>query len=87
MSSTAHVSAQAAAAAAWLTPEDCRLSDLLAVLDEQTRLEDYPHASRVDGAVVKSHPPVSRGLTSNCSTTARRGRSIASITHAATSSA
>ena len=52
MSSTAHVSAQAAAAAAWLTPEDCRLSDLLAVLDEQTRLEDYPHASRVDQQVL-----------------------------------
>ena len=52
MSSTAHLSAQAAAAAAWLTPEDCRLSDLLAVLDEQTRLEDYPHASRVDQQVL-----------------------------------
>ena len=52
MSSTAHLSARAAAAAAWLTPEDCRLSDLLAVLDEQTRLEDYPHASRVDQQVL-----------------------------------
>ena len=32
--------------------EDCRLSDLLAVLDEQTRLEDYPHASRVEQQVL-----------------------------------
>lgn len=56
MSSTAHLSAQAAAAhaaaPAWLRPEDCRLSDLLAVLDEQTRLEDYPHASRVEQQVL-----------------------------------
>ena len=44
----------------WLRAEDCRLEDLLAVLDTETLLADYPFASRVeqgvlvyDGAVVR----------------------------------
>jgi ectoine hydroxylase-related dioxygenase (phytanoyl-CoA dioxygenase family) len=37
---------------AWLTAEDCRLEDLLAVLAHETRLEDYPHASRVEQQVL-----------------------------------
>lgn len=40
------------AAPAWLTPGDCRLEDLLEVLREQTRLEDYPHAARVEQQVL-----------------------------------
>ena len=39
-------------APAWLSADDCRLEDLLAVLDDQTRLEDYPHASRVEQQVL-----------------------------------
>jgi ectoine hydroxylase-related dioxygenase (phytanoyl-CoA dioxygenase family) len=42
----------AAGAPAWLRAEDCRLEDLLAVLADQTRLEDYPHASRVEQQVL-----------------------------------
>ena len=36
----------------WLRTEDCHLSDLLAVLDEPTRLEDYPLASGVEQGVL-----------------------------------
>ena len=36
----------------WLTRDDCRLHDLLEVLDDRTRLEDYPHASRVEQEVL-----------------------------------
>jgi ectoine hydroxylase-related dioxygenase (phytanoyl-CoA dioxygenase family) len=36
----------------WLTREDCRLQDLLEVLDDETRLEDYPHATRVEQEVL-----------------------------------
>ncbi len=35
-----------------LHPEDCRLTDLLAILTERTRLTDYPHAERVEHDVV-----------------------------------
>ena len=35
----------------WLLPQDCRLADLLEVLAEHTRLEDHPHASRLEGEV------------------------------------
>ena len=35
----------------WLLPEDCRLADLLEVLADRTRLEDHPHASRLEGEV------------------------------------
>jgi ectoine hydroxylase-related dioxygenase (phytanoyl-CoA dioxygenase family) len=35
----------------WLLPEDCRLADLLEVLADRTRLEDLPHASRLEGEV------------------------------------
>ncbi|WP_374969618.1 phytanoyl-CoA dioxygenase family protein [Terrabacter sp. BE26] len=35
----------------WLLPEDCRLADLREVLAERTRLEDAPHASRLEGEV------------------------------------
>ncbi|HET7303841.1 MAG TPA: phytanoyl-CoA dioxygenase family protein [Segeticoccus sp.] len=38
--------------AAWLSPEDVRLEDLLDVVAEQTRLEDYPHANGVEQQVV-----------------------------------
>jgi ectoine hydroxylase-related dioxygenase (phytanoyl-CoA dioxygenase family) len=37
---------------AWISAGDCRLPDLLAVLEEQTRLDDYPHASRVEQQVL-----------------------------------
>ena len=36
----------------WLLPEDCRLEDLLAVLDDRTRQADYPHADRLESDVV-----------------------------------
>ena len=36
----------------WLAREDCRLHDLLEILDDATRLEDYPHASRVEQQVL-----------------------------------
>ncbi len=35
----------------WLLPQDCRLADLLEVLGDRTRLEDHPHASRLEGEV------------------------------------
>jgi ectoine hydroxylase-related dioxygenase (phytanoyl-CoA dioxygenase family) len=38
--------------AGWHTADDCRLDDLLSVLDDQTRLEDYPHAARVEQQVL-----------------------------------
>jgi ectoine hydroxylase-related dioxygenase (phytanoyl-CoA dioxygenase family) len=47
---------------AWLRPEDCRLDDLLAVLAEQTRLEDYPHAARVEQQVLVYDAPALRPL-------------------------
>jgi ectoine hydroxylase-related dioxygenase (phytanoyl-CoA dioxygenase family) len=47
--STAH---HATATPAWISADDCRLSDLLAVLEEQTRLDDYPHATRVEQQVL-----------------------------------
>ena len=47
--STAH---HAPATPAWISADDCRLSDLLAVLEEQTRLDDYPHATRVEQQVL-----------------------------------
>jgi ectoine hydroxylase-related dioxygenase (phytanoyl-CoA dioxygenase family) len=37
---------------AWLHPEDCRLGDLEAVLRETTETAAYPHASRVEQAVL-----------------------------------
>ncbi|HWN34947.1 MAG TPA: phytanoyl-CoA dioxygenase, partial [Pseudonocardia sp.] len=37
------------------TAKDCRLDDLLAVLDEPTNLADYPHATEVvDGVLIYS---------------------------------
>ena len=36
----------------WLTREDCRLQDLLEVLADKTRIEDYPHAGRVEQDVL-----------------------------------
>jgi ectoine hydroxylase-related dioxygenase (phytanoyl-CoA dioxygenase family) len=37
---------------AWLRPEDCRLDDLLEVLADETRLDDYPHAAHVEQQVL-----------------------------------
>ena len=36
----------------WLVPEDCRLDDLLDVLADRTRREDYPHPERIESEVV-----------------------------------
>ncbi len=36
----------------WIRPEDARLSDLLAVLDEKTELADFPYATRVEQEVL-----------------------------------
>jgi ectoine hydroxylase-related dioxygenase (phytanoyl-CoA dioxygenase family) len=36
----------------WLRAQDCRLEDLLAILDTETVLADYPHAERVEQGVV-----------------------------------
>ncbi len=36
----------------WTRPEDARLPDLLAVLDQQTDLGEYPHATRVEQEVL-----------------------------------
>jgi ectoine hydroxylase-related dioxygenase (phytanoyl-CoA dioxygenase family) len=49
-------------APAWLRSEDCRLEDLLDVLAGQTRLEDYPHAARVEQQVLLYDAPVLRPL-------------------------
>lgn len=38
--------------ATWLSADRCRLADLLSVLDDTTRLEDYPHAARVEQQVL-----------------------------------
>lgn len=42
---------------AWFVSGDCRLEDLMAVLSEETRLEDYPHASRVEQQVLVYDSP------------------------------
>jgi ectoine hydroxylase-related dioxygenase (phytanoyl-CoA dioxygenase family) len=49
-------------APAWLRSEDCRLEDLLDVLAGQTRLEDYPHAARVEQQVLVYDAPALRPL-------------------------
>ncbi|MGW5238333.1 phytanoyl-CoA dioxygenase family protein [Monashia sp. NPDC004114] len=36
----------------WLVPEDCHLEDLVAVLEDRTDLDDYPHAATVEQGVV-----------------------------------
>lgn len=36
----------------WLDPEDCRLEDLLAVLDDETDVADYPYAAAVEQQVL-----------------------------------
>lgn len=46
--STTRSGSSSAPATGWLTREDCRLHDLLEVLADETRLEDYPHASGVE---------------------------------------
>lgn len=40
------------AARHWLSADDCRLDDLLEILDTETVLADYPHASDVEQGVV-----------------------------------
>jgi len=55
--SVLHPSSYAQSMAHTLTPtaKDCRLDDLLAVLDEPTNLADYPHATEVvDGVLIYS---------------------------------
>ncbi|MGA8048253.1 MAG: phytanoyl-CoA dioxygenase family protein [Dermatophilaceae bacterium] len=48
----------------WLSAADCRLEDLLAILDTETVLADYPHAETVEqGVVVYSAPALRRALT------------------------
>jgi ectoine hydroxylase-related dioxygenase (phytanoyl-CoA dioxygenase family) len=44
----------------WLAREDCRLHDLLEILDDATRLEDYPHATRVERQVLVYEAPALR---------------------------
>jgi hypothetical protein len=35
----------------WLSPEDCRLEDLLEILADRSRAEDHPRATRLEGEV------------------------------------
>ncbi len=42
----------ATAPAGWLSREDCHLADLLAVLEDRTAVEDYPHADHVEQDVL-----------------------------------
>ena len=52
-----------AAARHWLTADDCRLDDLLELLDTETVLADYPHAASVEqGVVVYSAPTLRAGI-------------------------
>jgi ectoine hydroxylase-related dioxygenase (phytanoyl-CoA dioxygenase family) len=44
----------------WPAREDCRLHDLLEILDDATRLDDYPHASRVEQQVLVYEAPALR---------------------------
>jgi ectoine hydroxylase-related dioxygenase (phytanoyl-CoA dioxygenase family) len=32
----------------WFTPDDCRLDDFRALVEQQTNPDDYPHATRID---------------------------------------
>lgn len=47
---------------AWLRSEDCRLDDLLEVLADETRLEDHPHAARVEQQVLVYDAATLRGV-------------------------
>ena len=50
----------------WLTATDCRLDDLLAILDTETVLADYPHADTVEqGVVVYSAPALRAAMTAD----------------------
>ena len=40
----------------WLTPEDCRLADFRAVVEQTTELADYPHADSVEQNVLVYGP-------------------------------
>lgn len=55
----------------WLTREDCRLHDLLEILDDETRLEDYPSATRVEHQVLVYEAPALRHTSADPA--ARRG--------------
>jgi len=44
----------------WLTPGDCRIEDFRAVVEQTTRLSDYPHASAVEqNVLIYAEPPAS----------------------------
>jgi ectoine hydroxylase-related dioxygenase (phytanoyl-CoA dioxygenase family) len=45
----------------WLAPDDCRIEDLVAVVSEQTRLDEYPNASRVEQQVLVYDSAALRG--------------------------
>src|SRR4051812_18701846 len=49
MSATAHASATAKR---WLSEQDCRLDDLVAIVGETTDRSDYPHAAAVEQNVL-----------------------------------
>jgi ectoine hydroxylase-related dioxygenase (phytanoyl-CoA dioxygenase family) len=44
----------------WFTPDDCRLSDFRAVVEQTTALSDYPHATDVQqNVLIYDNPPAS----------------------------
>jgi ectoine hydroxylase-related dioxygenase (phytanoyl-CoA dioxygenase family) len=52
VTATSPTASPAGPAPHWLVPEDCRLEDLLTVLEDRTDLDDYPAASAVEQGVV-----------------------------------